>query len=258
MERMLAPTLLLTISLAFYNCAALAQKPPRPKGKISTAEILDKHIAAVGKPEVLNALQTLHVQGIIGLSPMPPTHGLGDFHFYYKAPASDVFSLDAISHGQSSIGHNEGAPFSKHTVRGIGGLNGVSLNILEENWLGLIESRFDQQHYPRIELLGLAEIDGRWAYALGFTPQVGDRQIRYYDCESFLMVRMDLAQRYSLEKGGPESAYKVETYYSDYRDSAGINLPRKIRASASNGDLVLDVQEIRANMSVADSVFQKN
>jgi hypothetical protein len=106
--------------------------------------------------------------------------------------------------------------------------------------------------------MGLAENDGRWAYALGFTPKVGDRQIRYYDCENFLMVRMDLAQRVRRSKDGPESAYKVETYYSDYRDSGGINLPRKIRASASDGDLVLEVQQLHTNAPVDDSVFRKN
>jgi len=105
--------------------------------------------------------------------------------------------------------------------------------------------------------MGLAENDGRWAYALGFTPKVGDRQIRYYDCESFLMVRMDLAQRVG-RKDDAEAAYKVEIYYSDYRDSGGINLPRKIRANASDGDLVLDVQQSRTNALVDDSVFRTN
>jgi hypothetical protein len=106
--------------------------------------------------------------------------------------------------------------------------------------------------------MGVAEIDGNWAYAVGFTPKVGDRQIRYYDCESFLMVRMDLAQRVRQSEGGPESAYKVETYYSDYRDSGGIKLPRKIRASAADGDLVLDVYQVHTNAPVSDSVFRKN
>jgi hypothetical protein len=200
----------------------------------------------------LRALQTFHAHGSFGF---PLLNNLGDFHFYYKAPASDVFQLDAISHGQVSMGHSDGVPFFKHNGENIGGFNGVTLDILDENWLGLIESGFDQ-HYTRIELVGLAGIDGRWAYALRFTSKSGDPQVRYYDCENFLMVRMDLVERIRLQKDGPESAYKVETYYSDFRDFGGINFPRKITATASNGDLVLEVHDARANTPINDSVFR--
>jgi len=178
----------------------------------------------------------------------------GDFDFYYRAPASDVFQLFMISHGQTSDGHNEGRPFSNHTAGGALGINGVTVNILEENWIALTESEFDQ-HYTGIELVGLAEIDDKWAYALQFKPKVGDPQLRYYDCQSFLMVRMDLAQRIRMQKDGPESAYKVETYYSGYRDSGGIKFPRKIKANSSNGDVVLDIHNVRTNHPVGDSVF---
>lgn len=232
----------------------LAQKSPRPKGQISVAEIMDKHTAAIGGPEVLRALQTLHAHGSIGL---PSSRNiLGDVDFYYKAPASDVFQFEAISHGRSSVGHNEGTPLFKNTVGGFAGINGVTLEILEKNCLSLIEFGFED--YRKIALVGLAEVDGRWAYALQFTPKSGDSQLRYFDCESFLMVRTDFVQRVHEQKDGPESAYKVETYYSDYRDSGGINFPRRIRATASNGILVLDLPNIRANTSIADSVFLKN
>jgi hypothetical protein len=208
----------------------------------------------LGGLESLHTLQTLHAQGSFAICPL---NRIGDFHFYYKAPGSDVLQLDSTSHGQYSIGHDQGATFFKRTPNSIGRINGVSIEILEENWLGLIESGFDQ-NYEKIELLGLTEIDGKWAYALGFTPKSGDRQIRYYDCKSFLMVRMDLAQRIREQQEGPESAYKVETYYSDYANSGGLNLPRKIRANASNGDLVLEISEVRTNVPVDDSVFRRN
>ena len=255
MQRILALAFLLIMPLTF--CAsgiALAQKSPRPKGRINAQEILDKHVAATGGLEALRALQTLHAQGGLNIAPF---HSTGDFHFYYKAPASDAFQFDIISHGQSSIGHNEGTPFSKHSFHGPTGINGVTLGILEENCLGLIESGFDKR-FTRIELVGLSEIADKWAYVLRFTPALGDRQLRYYDSESFLMLRMDLVQRIRLQKDGPDSAYKVETFYSNYRDSGGINFPRKITANASDGYLVLEIHEVRTNAPVNDSVFRKN
>jgi hypothetical protein len=256
MIKQLTLALILALSLTFISPSlARSQKSPRPKGQISVAEILSRHISASGGADALLSLQTLDADGSFYIS---THHRLGDFHFYYKAPASDVFRLEAVSHGQSSIGHSDGEPFRDHTVRGIGGFNGITIDILERNWLGLIESGFDQAHYTQIELVGITEIDGSWAYALRFAPAVGDRQVRYYDCESFLMVRMDLAQRIRQSEDGPESAYKVETRYSDYRVSDGLYLPRKIRAIASAGDVVFEVNQLRTNTPVSDSVFRKN
>jgi hypothetical protein len=244
----------LTLAILLIFCCrtpTLAQKAPRPKAPISATEILDKYVAATGGLEVWHALQTVDAHGSFGV---PSFHSSGDFDFYYRAPASDVFQLFMMSHGQTSVGHNGGTPFfnAGRTL----GINGVTVNILEENWLALTESGFDQR-YTRIELVGLTGIDGKWAYALRFTPKVGDPQLRYYDCQSFLMVRMDLAQRIRMQKDGPEFAYKVETYYSDYRDSGGIKFPRKIRASSSNGDIVLDIHHVGTNRPLNDSVFQQ-
>ena len=244
----------LTLAILFAFCcwtAALAQKAPRPKGPISVAEILDKHVAASGGLEARRALQTVDAHGSFGV---PNFHSSGDFHFYYKPPASDVFQLFMISHGQTSVGHNEGTLFFNHDAGRTLGLNGVTVNILEENWLALTELNFDQR-YTRIELVGLDRVDGKWAYALQFRPKVGDPQLRYYDSQSFLMVRMDLAQRIRMQKDGPEFAYKVETYYYDYRDSGGIKFPRQIRASSSDGDVVLDIHDVRTNHPVNDAVF---
>jgi len=158
---------MLAILLIFCSrITTLAQKAPRPKGRISAAEILDKHVTATGGLEAWRVLQTVDAHGSFGV---PSFHSSGDFDFYYRAPASDVFQLLMISHGQTSVGHNGGTPFVNHIAGRTLGINGVTVNILEENWLALTESEFDQR-YTRIELVGLTGIDGKWAYALQFTP----------------------------------------------------------------------------------------
>ncbi len=247
----------LTLAILLILCSRIstfAQKAPRPKGRITVAEILDKYVAATGGPEAWRALQTVDAHGRFGVPNL--RNSSGDFDFYYKAPASDVFQLFMISHGQTWAGHNRGTPFFNRTAGGALGINGVTVNILEENWLALTDSAFDQ-HYTRIELVGLAEIDGKWAYALRFTPKVGDPQLRYYDCQSFLMVRMDLAQRIRMQKDDPELAYKVETYYSDYRDSGGVKFPRQIKATSSDGNIVLNIHDVRTNQPIDDAVFRQ-
>jgi hypothetical protein len=129
MKKMFTLASVLTASLMFSNGLAFAQKSARPKGKISVAEILDKHVSAMGGTDKLRTLHSFHARGVFGLMPMTPIHALGDFHFYYKTPGSDVFQLDVPSHGQSSIGHNEGMTFSRGSVNGLRGVNGVTLAV---------------------------------------------------------------------------------------------------------------------------------
>jgi hypothetical protein len=127
---------------------------------------------------------------------------------------------------------------------------------MERCWLALTEFGFDQG-YTRIELVGSADVDGKLAFALRFTPKLGDPQVRYFDCNSFLMVRMDLVQRMRHQRDGTESAYKVEAYYSDYRDFSGLNFSRKISSNASSIDLVLHLNDVRTNAPIDNSAFQK-
>jgi len=250
MRRGPALTILLVVCCVV---STFAQKAPRPTGSISAAEILDKHIAATGGLDAWRALQTVDAHGTFAV---PPLNNSGDFDFYYKAPASDAFQFFMTSHGQTSIGHNEGTSFSHRDVQVPRAINGITMDIWEADWLALTESEF-KQHYTQIELLGLTTVDGQWAYALLFTPKVGDRQRRYYDCQSFLLVRMDLAQRRPTQKDGPQEAYEVDTYYSDYRDSGGIKFPRYIRATSPRGSLALDIHSLHTNRPVNDSIFRK-
>lgn len=249
MRRAPALTVLLVLCCCFPT---FAQKAPRPKGPISASEILDKNIAATGGLDAWRTLQTVDAHGSFNV---PPFNSSGDFDFYYKAPASDAFH-SFLNQGLTSIGHNDGTRFFDSDAGAALAVNWITVDILEEDWLALTESEFEQ-HYTRIELLGLATVDRQWAYALLFTPKIGDRQRRYYDCQSFLLVRMDSAQRTRTKRDGVEHAYEVETYYSDYRNFGGIKFPEHIEAKSPAGSLVLELNSLHINRPVNDSVFRK-
>src|SRR5215467_1507337 len=152
-RRVLVVVLFLAVPLGVRGLLrSQPQKAAKPTGQISPSEILEKHFTAVGGLESLRALQTLQANGSVTFSVF---NSLGDFRFYYRAPASDVLQLE--TDGQSSIGHDDGTPFFKHTSSRLGGINGVTLNVLEQNWLALIEWEFTKR-FVRIELVGLAEV----------------------------------------------------------------------------------------------------
>jgi hypothetical protein len=79
--------------------------------------------------------------------------------------------------------------------------------------------------------------------------------MRFYDCETFLLVRMDQVERIRRFKDGPETEQVVRSYFSDYKASFGLKLPHVIRISRPQGDSELKLSTIEANVKIDDSVF---
>src|SRR5262249_3853052 len=157
-------------------------------------------------------LTTLKASGTFGVTSLSSImHPAGAYTFLYKAPAKDIFEMQVISHGTSWVGRRDEhlirrlAPeepgFMSIGVGGAGFIKGDSAEAVEQSLMSLLE--WDIHDYKNIELIGRAQVDQRWAYALRFTPQQGDLQVRYYDMENFLMVRMDQLQHYRMAKDQP-------------------------------------------------------
>jgi hypothetical protein len=208
-----------------------AQSSTKPTGAISVQQILDKNLAAMGGLEKSRETKTLEVGGSFGLNPY---HSSGDFGFIFKAPTSDLFRLDYVSHGQTMTILHNGKLFTA--------------------WRHLIEPNVDG--YLSVTLTGLAQIQGKWAYALRFVPLKGDSHIRYYDAESFLVTQIEMVQRLKSTDGGADSGYKVYVEFEDYRPTDGLRFPRLLTGASEQGNLEFRVTSVRTNVPVDDSTFQ--
>lgn len=240
--------------LVLVLCSPLtirAQKPELPKGTISPGAILDKYLAATGGAEAHKKLRGLAVSGNFGFSLY---HPLGTFSFYYRKPSSDMLHVQGISHGDVWIGHHDGEVSRRHSVEGPSMINGAGMEIIEKDWLSLLETDF-RERYSRIELVGLTKVAKRMAYAVRFTPKSGDPEVRYYDAETFYMVRLDQVQRFKANKEARELAYTIESYFPEYRDVGGIHLPQAIMISRDIGNLIFDNSSMKLEDDIPESVF---
>jgi hypothetical protein len=239
--------------LLLLVCSALiswAQNPDMPVATISPAEILDKYLAATGGLEAHRKLSGLSVSGDFGFS---LHHPLGNFSFYYRSPSSDTLHVQWISHGDSWVGHHNGELSRRHTVEGVSMINGAGIQIVENDWLSLLETDF-KERYSRIDLVGLTMVAKHMAYAVRFTPKAGDPEVRYYDRETFYMVRLDQVQRFKANKDERELAYTIESYFPEYRNVGGISLPKVILVSRDIGNLIFDNSQIKIE-EIPESVF---
>lgn len=247
-------------------------KAASPTQGISAAEVIDKYLAATGGIEARRALKSMQSEGRFGLEGFHNQFrfaGMGEFHFYYKAPDNDAFELEHAQkglHGNTWFGHSNGKVFLRQTVLSNWAINGVTVQSLEQAWLALGEWDFTQR-YSQISLVGRSDVDGKPAYALLFTPREGDPEIRYFDAETFLLVRMDQVGRFRLKQDGPETKTKIETYYSDYKESGGIKFPRLVVAMGNppmaspqtpKNRVEFVVSGLKVNNTFDDAVFKKD
>jgi hypothetical protein len=226
------------------------------------AKIIDSYLSATGGANAHKELTTLKASGSFGVSGYSVTHPAGAYTFLYKAPAKDIFEMQVTSHGTSWAGRRDDhlirrlAPeepgFMGIGVGGAGFIKGASAENVERCLMSLLE--WDIHNYKNIELIGRAQVDRRWAYALRFTPQQGDPQVRYYDMENFLMVRMDQLQRYRMAKDLPEKAYAVVTYFRNYRQLGALRLPQQIVIS-HDPELVFEFTNVKYSEEIPDSAF---
>lgn len=242
--------ILLVLALGF-SAGAYGQDA-RQIGRISVAEILERSLIATGGLEAHQKLRSFAADGNFGFS---LSHPLGYYKFTYRTSSTDMLEVQLISHGISWSGRRDQELIQRGTVEGAGMINGAGIRIVEEDWRSLLEWDFSHE-YKRIELIGRAQVGRKWTYALKFTPQKGDACMRFYDEQTFLLLRMDQVQRFRTSKDQPETGDVVESYFRDYDDRGGVKLPRTIVISRLQGELQFDVANVRPNAKIDDSMFK--
>ena len=236
--------------------ASAQDKGASPAGNgITAAIILKKNLTATGGLEAFQRLRSMVVRGELGLS----RSRTGEFSFFYQAPSSHVVQLRINRIGTLWAGDHEGISRSAPE-----GLDLMRMDNTEMEPLNIWAILMDLNNLLKtqvsdkikVELLGRTELDGRCALGLSFTPPRGYRVMRFYDCETFLLVRMDQVERIRRFKDGPQTEQIVRSYFTDYMETSGLKLPRIIRISRPQGESELKLSNIETNVKIDDSVFQ--
>jgi len=249
----------LCILVLLASRASAQEKIPGPAGNgITAAMILEKNVTATGGLEAFQRLQSMVMRGEIGLS---NPRSSASISFFYQAPKSNALQLRINGIGTFWAGDHEDNPISRGAPEHV---DLMRLDNTEMEPLNIRAILIDLNNLLKrqvsdkikVELLGRAEVDGRCALGLSFTPPRGYRVLRYYDCETFLLVRMDQVERLRRFKDGPETEQVVRSYFTDYKESFGVKLPRVIRISRPQGESELKLSEIEANVKIDRSIFE--
>lgn len=240
--------------LIAFSLAAAAQEPPRQKDRISAAAIISKYIAAIGGADALREMQTLEVHGDINF--FPSTRRYDEFEFYFKAPSSDLFEFDSVGHGSVLLGNERGKLWVRNLGIPVGILNGIPASVMAQDWMALAQP-YNEQLYKGVDVVGRSKVQGKPAFAVRFQFKSGDVQVRYYDCDSFLLVGLDQLVLFRDQVNGPDRAYRVETDFFKYKTFGGLNFPTLLEFQTSAQTLDLEVETVKTNANISDSEFQR-
>lgn len=240
------------------SAGAQDKAPSRASNGITAAMILEKNLAASGGLEAFQRLQSMRLRGELGLS-NPRTSA--SISFFYRAPSSHVLQLQIDGIGTFWAGDHEDNTMSRSAPERLELMRMDNTELEPLNILAILIDLTNllKRQVPdkiKVELLGRTEVDGRCALGLSFTPPRGYRVMRYYDCETFLLVRMDQVEHIRRFKDGPQTEQIVRSCFTDYEESFGLKLPRVIRISRPQGESELKLSKIEANVKIEDSVFQ--
>ncbi|MEK6302617.1 MAG: hypothetical protein AABO41_18045 [Acidobacteriota bacterium] len=241
------------------------------KDKLSGAEIINKHIAAVGGKKALSKFQSRVAIGTarkdndnaIPVAIMSEPNRLSaiyqfeGFNWYLLYDGSKPSVRPVLTRAAAPIMHKYEEMLSTGTL-----FNDISLY----NVLNQVEP--DQFKF---EAKGFKKVKSRQAYAVDMKPSKGQTLRLYFDAEDFMWLRTDYGTVQITREMGPITGNKdqetifdfyVET--SDFKEVDGVKLPFRFEIVAtapilkqkSVGTIVATINEYRHNVAIDPKMFQ--
>lgn len=169
---------------------------------------------------------------------------------YAKAPNKLLVMQNIQGIGEVTQGYDGQVGWRQDPFQGTRELDDVELANLKREATFNADLKW-RELYEKVELMGTEKVGEQQAYVIRLTPRVGKPITRYYDTQTFLLLRSDSVQE------GPQGTIPVETYFSDYRQVDGVKVPFQVTQKTSIGDGVVKLTEVKNNVEIDDAKFAK-
>lgn len=102
----------------------------------------------------------------------------------------------------------------------------------------------------KAELIGKEDVDGVETIKIKLTKKNGDVEQYFLDAETYLPIKSSTKMKFG------DSEVESETYYSDYKEVAGVKMPFTTQIK-SGGQVVMETafKKIEANITISESIF---
>lgn len=213
----------------------------------SVDQILAKYIQAIGGQSAIQKLTTRVMKGSVEL---PATGEAGTMQVFKKAPDKGLAIMFVPSNGATPRGFNGKIGWYVDPDEGLKDVAESDLAAMKREFDFYREIRLNAL-YPQMSFKGKEKVSGLEAYVVEATAADGAIEKMYFDTHSGLLIRDDTP--YVTDDGKSQ----VQTVFEDYREVDGVKLPFVWRQTSPDFDFVIKFDEIRHDLAVDDSKFDK-
>jgi hypothetical protein len=233
------------LSAAFVGILVFAG--PQAAQAPTVDQILEKYIQALGGRDAIAKLITLTMKGSIS---NPSTGETGKVEIYMKAPNKRLAWTNIYGEDLDERGYNGTAGWYLDPDEGPKDLGGDDLASVKTQAEFYKDLKL-KEVYPQLSSGGQQTVGRRPAYVLTSRRPDGSDEKLYFDAESGLLVRDDMP--YVTDDGRSV----VEYVFEDFRDVDGVKRPFTVRETSPDFDYVIKFTDIRSNLPIEDSKFEK-
>lgn len=220
---------------------------PAPTEKPVVDQILERYEKALGGKEAIAAITSLKLKGTYEIAGIT-----GTVEGWRKEPDKTLSIVEFPRIGKLKKGFDgttrwvqtPAGTYSDNSPQEIAELERDS----EVFSAGRIKSLFESMKPGVKAWLG----EGREAYVIEGTPAKGPPEKLFFDVNTGLLVRWDMARR--VENRG---TVFVKVHLDDYRDVAGVKMPFNVRFAFESFNFRIKVDEMQPNIPIDDAIFSK-
>ena len=238
--------LALVPAVSGQSSSAKAAKDTKANAAVDDVEqLLSRYILALGGVELFKH-KTRIVRGRVEMSESPNP---GTFEIYEKLPVKSMLVVNTP--GGQLLGASDG---DKHWLQtpwgGMKTFGGGGINVLAQ--AGKEKGFKWRNAFSSSSLKGRATIDGREMIVMAATPNGGEPMLYYFDAETFLLRKTELARRAVAGEGN-----RLRGIYLDsYATVDGVKYPALFRQVYTQYTLTFRATEIKHDMPINDLLFE--
>jgi hypothetical protein len=235
----------LFVTLALCAGASLAGQPA--KSALTAEQIIDRSIEATGGRAAIEKLTSTHARGVMEFTSQE-LHGT--MELFAKAPDKQLLIMNLETVGEIRQAFDGHVAWGQDAEGRVIEISGAPLGDVQRSAVFNAAIKWREQ-FPKAEVTGKETVGDRKAWVVRLTPATGKPILRYFDTETFLMLRE------TGNRDTPQGPMDVRADFSDYRDVGGVKAPFLIRQNLPMGEIVLRVSEIENNVEIEDARFAK-
>jgi outer membrane lipoprotein-sorting protein len=208
------------------------------------AEVIDHYIQATGGKEAYSKIKSVVSKGKLSLAGTK-----GEVEIYQKEPNRMYIVFNIPGVGKIETGVNGKVAWESNPLTGAKLQSGAEKAKMLRT--AALDSDYNwRKYYKSAKTVGEEKVLGKPAYRVDLVTSDGDKETRYFDKKTGLLVKT------SQKVNSPMGEFQSEANISDYRKVGDIQMAHRIRQTMLGLEIEIQFSKIQPNVEIPDDRFE--